>query len=44
MHAEWQATSSGESVEGEGKMTMTVAGQQMDMTMSWTGKRVGDCQ
>ena len=44
MHAEWQATSSGDSVEGEGKMAMTVAGQQMDMTMSWTGKRVGDCR
>jgi hypothetical protein len=43
MHAEWQATSSGDTVDGEGKMTMTMQGQTMDMTMSWTGKRVGPC-
>ena len=43
MHAEWQATSGGDTVEGEGKMTMEVMGQKMDMTMSWTGERVGEC-
>jgi hypothetical protein len=43
MHAEWVATSGGDTVEGEGKMTMSVAGQTMDMQMNWTGKRVGEC-
>ena len=44
MHAEWQATSGGDTVDGEGKRTMEVMGQKMDMTMSWTGKRVGECK
>lgn len=43
MHAEWQATSSGGAVDGEGTMTMDVMGQKMDMTMSWHGERVGAC-
>ena len=44
MHAEWEATSGGDTVEGQGLMTMTIQGQQMDMTMTWSGKRVGECQ
>jgi hypothetical protein len=44
MHAEWEATSAGDSVDGEGKMTMNMMGQTMDMTMSWHGERVGDCE
>ena len=43
MHAEWSATSSGDSVEGTGDMTMNMAGQTMNMTMSWTGERIGQC-
>lgn len=43
MQAEWSATSSGDSVEGTGNMTMDMAGQTMNMTMSWTGKRIGEC-
>jgi hypothetical protein len=40
---EWQATSHGDRIEGDGTMTMSVQGQEMNMTMSWTGKRVGAC-
>lgn len=43
MHAEWTATSNGDSVEGEGQMTMEIQGQTMAMTMSWTGERIGAC-
>lgn len=42
-HGEWEATSHGDSVTGNGKMTMSFQGQTMEMTMSWEGKRVGDC-
>lgn len=43
MHAEWTATSGGDTVEGEGRMTMSIQGQNMEMTMSWSGERTGDC-
>jgi len=42
-HGEWEATSSGDSVTGKGIITMSFQGQAMEMTMSWQGKRVGDC-
>jgi len=42
-HGEWEATSSGNSVTGNGLVTMSFQGQTMEMTMSWEGKRVGDC-
>jgi len=40
---EWTATSHGDRVEGGGKLVMEMQGQTMEMTMSWTGKRIGDC-
>jgi hypothetical protein len=43
-HGEWEATSSGDSVTGKGVVTMSFQGRSMEMTMSWEGKRVGDCQ
>ncbi len=43
MQAEWTATSNGDSVEGEGKMTMEMQGQVMNMSMSWVGERIGPC-
>ena len=43
MHAEWTATSNGDSVEGQGKMTMSMQGQTMNMDMSWVGERIGAC-
>jgi hypothetical protein len=42
-HGEWEATSSGDSVTGKGLVTMSFQGQIMEMTMSWQGKRIGDC-
>ena len=40
---EWQATSYGERVTGSGKVSMSMQGQVMEMTVSWEGERVGDC-
>ena len=42
-HGEWSATSSGDSISGEGLMTMSFQGQSMEMTMEWTGRRTGPC-
>ena len=42
-HGEWEAVSSGDSVTGSGRITVAVQGQNMEMTMSWEGHRVGDC-
>ena len=41
--AEWQVTSSGDSVEGSGAIKMTVMGQDLSMDASCSGRRVGDC-
>ena len=35
--------SHGDSIEGKGHMTMSMAGQTMDMNMTWSGERTGDC-
>jgi hypothetical protein len=40
---EWQATSFGDRVTGSGKVSMSMQGQVMEMTLSWEGKRVGAC-
>lgn len=42
-HAEWLATSGGDTVQGEGKVSVSVQGQTMEMTMNWAGKRIGEC-
>mgnify|MGYP001818480458 FL=1 len=42
-HAEWQVTSSSDSVEGSGSIKMTVMGQEMSMDATISGRRVGDC-
>jgi hypothetical protein len=42
-HGEWEATSAGDSVTGQGLLTMSIQGQSMEMTMEWEGKRVGPC-
>lgn len=44
MHAEWQATSQGDSVDGNGTIDMNMQGMTMQMTVSWEGKRIGDCK
>lgn len=40
---EWEATSHGDTLTGEGTVTVDMGGQEMVMTMKWDGKRVGDC-
>lgn len=42
-HGEWQATSGGDTVTGEGSLTMSMQGQAMEMTMTWEGQRIGAC-
>ena len=42
-HGEWQATSGGDTVTGEGSLTMSFQGQTMEMTMAWEGQRIGAC-
>ena len=40
---EWEVTSHGDTLNGEGTITVDMQGQSMVMTMIWDGKRVGDC-
>ena len=40
---EWEVTSHGDTLTGEGTVTVDMQGQAMVMTMKWDGKRVGDC-
>lgn len=42
-HGEWEATSGGDTVSGNGKITMSAQGQTMEMVMSWQGRRIGEC-
>ena len=42
-HGDWEAVSEGDSVSGNGLITMSFQGQTMEMTMEWEGHRVGDC-
>ena len=42
-HGEWQATSGGDTVTGEGSLTMSFQGQTMEMTMAWEVQRIGAC-
>ena len=43
MEGQWEFTSSGDSITGNGSMTASFSGQEMGFTMSWEGKRTGDC-
>jgi hypothetical protein len=40
---EWEVTSHGDTLTGEGTITVGMQGQSMVMDMKWDGKRVGDC-
>ena len=44
MTGNWSFTSAGDTVEGQGSMTGDMGGQAMDFTMSWSGKRTGECE
>ncbi len=43
MAGQWNFTSSGETITGSGSMAVDAAGMKMELTMSWDGKRIGDC-
>lgn len=42
-HGEWEAVSGGDTVTGNGVLTVSMPGQTMEMQMSWEGKRIGEC-
>ena len=44
MNGKWEFTSSGDSISGSGSMSADFGGQKMNLGMTWTGKRVGDCE
>jgi len=44
MHGEWQMTSSSDSMDGKGSMAADVNGTKMEMSMTWKGRRLGDCK
>ena len=43
MDGNWKFTSLGNSISGNGAMTMEMGGQPMKVKMEWQGKRVGSC-
>ena len=42
-HAEWRITSGGDTIEGDGMISVSVMGQEMEMTTTFTGKHTGAC-
>ena len=44
MKGQWEITSNGDSLTGNGSMSANFSGQEMSFTMNWDGKRVGDCK
>ena len=44
MEGQWEFTSSGDAISGNGSMSTEFNGQAMGFEMVWVGKRVGDCE
>ncbi len=44
MAGQWEFTSNGDSISGNGTMSADFNGQKMGFDMTWEGKRVGDCE
>ena len=42
-HAKWRITSAGKTIEGDGKISVSVMGQEMEMTSTFSGKHTGPC-
>ena len=42
-HMEWRITSGGTTIEGDGTLSVSVMGQEMEMTTTFTGKHTGAC-
>ena len=44
MEGQWEFTSNGDSISGNGTMTANYSGQEMGFEMTWVGKRTGECE
>jgi hypothetical protein len=44
MEGQWEFTSSGDTISGNGSMSTEINGQTMGFEMAWTGERTGDCE
>lgn len=44
MEGQWEFTSSGDTISGNGTMSTEMNGQTMGFEMVWTGARTGDCE
>ena len=44
MEGQWEFTSSGNTISGNGSMSTEINGQTMGFEMVWTGERIGDCE
>ena len=44
MGGKWEVTSHGDKLNGSGSMEADMGGQKVSWTMSWEGKRIGDCK
>ena len=43
MDGKWEFTSYGDSISGSGSMSTEMSGQKFGFDMTWSGKRIGDC-
>lgn len=43
MDGTWEFTSYGDSISGNGSMSTEMSGQKFGFDMTWSGKRIGDC-
>jgi len=43
MDGTWEFTSYGDSISGSGSMSTEMSGQKFGFDMTWSGKRIGDC-
>lgn len=44
MEGQWEITSDGDTINGNGTMSTEFSGQQMGFVMTWEGKRIGNCE
>lgn len=44
MEGQWEFTSDGDTITGNGTMSTEFSGQKMSFVMSWEGKRIGNCE
>ena len=44
MDGQWEFTSNGDTISGNGSMSTEFNGQKMGFEMVWKGKRTGDCE